>query len=174
MAPLARALIASALLLAAIPPASAAEMASRYTRHAYESCPVRPGGGAEPGSSERVCVGVDGIAVAWSADDDSSLIAFPRERGEWPTIGSFFEAGTTIEWRGPAGGRASAAIVRYRVGDSVGRLDRSRLLVYRLGPDASCIMGIVDGARPGANAAARGIADAAPGFACGRGRRVVL
>lgn len=167
-----RILLAAAVALVALP-AAAAE--SRYTRHDYQACPATPGSKPDPGTAARTCAGPAGIAVDWTADDDSSAVAFgPRERGDRPTLGSFFEAGTTIEWRGPAGGRPVAAILRYRVGDSVGRLDRSRLVVHRLGADASCVAGVVDGARPGANEAARALADTAAGFACGRDRPTLL
>jgi hypothetical protein len=165
-------LLAASLALIA-PAAAAAAQASRYTRHDYEACRATPA--SEPGAAQRDCAGADGVRVRWSAGDDSSRVGFgPVERGAFPAIGTFFEAGRTIEWRGPAGGPARAAILRYRVGASVGRLDGSRLLVHRLGPDASCVVGVVDGARPAANEAARGIADGADGFACGRDRPVVL
>jgi hypothetical protein len=121
------------------------------------------------------CPGKAGIAVVWTAGDDSSAVAFGAKALEEAVTdkAAFFEAGRTIEWRGPKGGKPQAAILRYATGASVGRLDGSRLVVHRLAPDgASCIIGSVDAHKPDANAAARRLADEkATSFRCGQDAR---
>lgn len=119
----------------------------------------------------RRCVGRADIAVVWTASDDSSSISFgAKPLDEELNIGPFFEVGSTIEWRGSVGGRPVAAIVRYAVGRRIGRLDGSRLVIYRLQADgASCIIGSVDGRAREANGRARILADTrAAEFVCGR------
>lgn len=150
-------------------PAQGAE--SRYTRHSFDTCPQV--GSPEPGIvANRQCRGPDGQAVDWSADDDSSSVTFgTRPLDEALGVETFFEVLPTIEWRGPPG-TPYAAIVRYRTGPSVGRLDRTRLVVYRLAPGGvSCIMAILSGG-PRANETARTLADTrASRFRCGTDRR---
>ena len=147
--------------------------ASSYTTHDYAKCRKDKGNG-DPVSVHR-CPGKAGIIVIWTAGDDSSAVEFGTKAVQ-ETISdkaAFFEAGKTIEWRSPKGGRPQAAILRYATGASVGKLDGSRLVVYRLAPDgASCIIGSVDARKPDANAAARRLADEkAPGFRCGQDAR---
>lgn len=158
-------------LLAA--PLHAQQWVSSYTTHDYAKCRKDKGNG-DPVSVHR-CPGKAGIAVTWTAGDDSSAVEFGAKALQ-ETISdkaAFFEAGKTIEWRGPKGKRPQAAIARYATGQNVGKLDGSRLVVYRLAPDgASCVVGSVDGRKPGANAAARRLADEkAAGFRCGQDAR---
>jgi hypothetical protein len=146
---------------------------SRYTRHVWQRCPAI--GSPEPGIvSRRRCPGAGGLAVTWTADSDSSSVSFgPRPVEEDLAIGSFFEAGDTIEWRAERGGsRPFAAVIRYRTGASVGRLDSSRLVIYRIEPGGrSCIMATLDGRASDANARARELADSrGPSFRCGSPR----
>lgn len=159
------------LILAAAAPAVAAPD-SVYTKHDYDRCPAAKS--SEPEAiTVRTCSGPNKTTVTWTADSDSSALSFGRAPVvEDLDIGSFFEAGTTIEWRSDADGRPFAAIVRYKVGKSVGALKESRLVVYRLEPGGrSCIMG--DVVEPQANAEARALADGlAAGFACGKTKRV--
>jgi hypothetical protein len=163
--------IGFATMLAA--PVRAEQWVSSYTSHDYAKCRKDKGDG-DPVSVHR-CRGKAGVIVIWTAGDDSSSVDF----GATPTPGTisdkaaFFEAGRTIEWRGPKGGRPQAAILRYATGQSVGKLDGSRLVVYRLTPDgSSCIVGSVDARKPGTNAAARRLADEkAAGFRCGQDAR---
>ncbi|QZN98779.1 hypothetical protein [Chenggangzhangella methanolivorans] len=111
--------------------------------------------------------------MTWTADSDSSALSFGRAPADEDLdIGSFFEAQPTIEWRLGADGRPAAAIVRYRVGRSVGKLTESRLVVYRLEPGGrSCIMG--DVVEPQANVKARALSDGLAGdFRCGSSKRV--
>lgn len=154
-------------------PAAAEQWASAYTSHDYARC-----GKAKPdadGVSVHRCTGRAGIAVIWTAGDDASAVGFgtrPADEAVIPEV-SFFEAGKTIEWRGPAGARPQAAILRYATGRRIGKLDGSRLVVYRLGADGtSCIIGSVDARKTGANTAARRLADTkAARFRCGQDAR---
>lgn len=154
-------------------PAAAEQWASAYTSHDYAKC-----GKAKPDEDDVAvhrCSGRAGIAVIWTAGDDASAVGFgtqPADEAILPGV-SFFEAGRTIEWRGPPGARPQAAILRYATGRRIGKLDGSRLVVYRLGSDGtSCIIGSVDARKSGANASARRLADGkAPGFRCGQDTR---
>ncbi|WP_332680529.1 hypothetical protein [Bosea sp. (in: a-proteobacteria)] len=153
---------------------AAEEPASDYTRHDYGKC--RKAGPDAEGVSVHRCAGKAGIPVIWTAGDDSSSVDFST-RPIAETISdkaSFFEAGGTIEWRGPKGGRPQAAILRYATGQNIGKLDGSRLVVYRLSPDGvSCVIGSVDGRAGDANAQARRLADEkAAGFRCGQDRKI--
>lgn len=161
-------------LLAALPLSFAAAQDSHYTRHDYASCEEAPS--AEPGIIDiRRCPGFGSIAVQWISEPDSSSVQFGDDPlDEYLDLGAAFEVGTTIEWRtGQAGGGPVAAIVRYRTGDSVARLSRSRLVVYRLAPSGhSCVLGMITGASD--NLKARELADAhAAAFACGTSKRIV-
>lgn len=153
--------------------ARAEQWASSYTSHDYAKCRKDKGDG-DPVSVHR-CPGKAGITVIWTAGDDSSAVEFGAKAAQ-ETISdkaAFFEAGKTIEWRGPKGGKPRAAILRYATGQNVGKLDGSRLVVYRLAPDgSSCIIGSVDARKPDANAAARRLADEkAASFRCGQDTR---
>ncbi|MGX1789723.1 hypothetical protein ACWIGM_23445 [Bosea sp. NPDC055332] len=160
-----------ATLLAA--PLHAEQWTSSYTTHDYAKCRKDKGNG-DPVAIHR-CPGKPGFTVIWTAGDDSSAVEFGAKALQ-ETISdkaAFFEVGRTIEWRGPKAARPQAAIVRYATGASVGKLDGSRLVVYRLAPDAaSCIIGSVDARKPDANATARRLADEkAAGFRCGQDAR---
>lgn len=167
-------LIALALLgLSACEPAAAQEMVSTYTRHDYEKCRRSPAGND---MAETTCVGAAGIKVVWTAEADSTSLSFGT-RGIGESLFEafeFFEVGNTIEWRGPKGGRPLIAIVRYRGGKSIDKLDASRLVVHRIGADGlSCIVGSVDARKPDANAQARKLADThARDFRCGQDKRI--
>jgi hypothetical protein len=153
-------------------PAAAQEMVSTYTRHDYEKCRKSPAGND---LAETICTGAVGIKVRWTAEADSSSVNF-GERGIGESLFEgldFFEAGNTIEWLGPKGGRPIVAIVRYRAGKRIGNLDVNRLVVHRIGVDGvSCIVGSVDGRKADANAQARKLADArGRDFRCGQDKR---
>ena len=161
-------------VLAALPLSFAVAQDSHYTRHDYDSCEEAPS--PEPGIIDvRRCIGLDGIAVTWISEPDSSSVQFgDNPLDEYLDLGAAFEVGTTIEWRtGEAGGSPVAAIVRYRSGDSIASLKRSQLVIYRLAPSGrSCVLGMVTGASD--NLKARELADAhAPAFACGTSKRLV-
>jgi hypothetical protein len=154
-------------------PLRAEQWASSYTAHDYAKCRKDKGNG-DPVSVHR-CPGKAGLAVIWTAGDDSSAVEFGAKALQ-ETISdkaAFFEVGRTIEWRGPKGGKPQAAIVRYATGQNVGKLDGNRLVVYRLAPDgSSCIIGSVDARKPDANVAARRLAEErAASFRCGQDAR---
>ncbi len=169
-------LAAAAALLASAGAGQAAEMKhSVYTRHVYSKCPAAKS--PTQGSSEtRICLGA-GVNVFWISDDDGAAIAFgPHPIKESLDIAPFIEAGDTIEWRSTeaSGGVPVAAIVRYRIGQRIGALNQTRLVVYRLEPGGkSCVMAVVK--EPGANEKARAAADRnAAGFSCGSSKRLEL
>lgn len=159
---------------AVLAPSSASANDSAYTRHVWDKCPEIKGDDSD-GVMRRGCVGHAGIRVVWYAGDASSAIEFgDKPLDEILDFGSFFEVRDTIEWRMTAPGRRPfAAIVRYATGQWVGRLDGSRLVVYRLAEDGrSCVVGSVNGRAANANEQARALADAhAPSFQCGRSAR---
>lgn len=170
---LARLALAIGIATLSVAPLRAEQWVSSYTTHEYTKCRKDQGNG-DPVSVHR-CPGKAGITVIWTAGDDSSAVEFGAKALQ-ETISAkaaFFEAGKTIEWRGPKGGKPQAAILRYATGANVGKLDGSRLVVYRLAADgSSCILGSVDARKPDANAAARRLADEkAPSFRCGRDAR---
>ncbi|WP_232631764.1 hypothetical protein [Methylobacterium sp. Leaf118] len=167
-------LSAAFLLLQGSAGMAAPPLASAYTRHDFSTCRALPS--PHPDVVEvRRCAGLGGIPVVWTNEPDASAVAFGRteESGPIPGLDTFFAVRGTIEWRGPATGaglRPRAAIVRYDTGPSI-RLGASRLVVYRLVPGGACVMGVLDGAAPTANAAARALVDrAAAGFVCGRSK----
>lgn len=147
-------------------PAPAPAQESRYTRVDFSKCPEAKS--PEPGVIEvRRCVGPGGVPVTLTSEPDAALVTFGKAPlDEALGLGSFHQPGDTIEWRG------DAAIVRYQVGASVEKLDRSVLAVYRLERSGrSCVMAIVH--EPGANVKARRVADAeAPRFRCGTSARL--
>ena len=174
--------IALATLVVAIPvmsgPACAAEFASTYTRHDFQTCAKRRS--PEPGIIDvRACSGHGGTPVVWTGEPDSSSVAFGKGEGEpIPGLDTFYEPRGTVEWRGPSSGgsvRPVAAILRYDTGPAIGRLSSSRLVVYRLAPGGrSCVMGVVRGSTQDANAAARALIDRnAAGFVCGKNEAIV-
>lgn len=169
--------VVTLVMLMALPalaalPAFAGE--SSYTRYDYEACAKRPSPHADV-VEIRQCKGVAGISVVWTAEPDASSVDFGRAKSERiPLLDTFFEAGRTIEWRGPRHGGAVkplAAIIRYETGPRIGKLDKSLLVIHRLMPSgASCVMGVV----AGSNEAARALADThAEGFVCGRSKAIL-
>lgn len=156
---------------------ASAQIASKYTKHDYGKCPETVALESE-GVTVRSCRGLAGYEVQWIDEPDASSVQFGQTRTlESMDIGEFFEVGTTIEWRGPSGGKTmqpSAAIVRYAVGQSIGGPRNSKLVVSRLKDGKSCIMAVVDGRSAEANAKAREIVDhAAESFKCGVSKRIV-
>ncbi len=166
------AVVSIAMLILGVSPHPAAAQESITTRHSYEQCAKARS--PEPGVIEvRRCIGPSGIAVVWMSEPDSSSIRFassPLE--ESPQIGAAFEAGPAIEWRsGKTGKTPVAAIVSYRAGDSVGKLDKSRLVVHRIEPSGrSCIMAVVTGNDAGQKARLL-IDSSAERFVCGKSKR---
>ncbi len=157
-------------------PAFAGE--SSYTRHDYEACAKRPS--PHPGVVEiRQCKGLAGIPVVWTAEPDASSVDFGKattlaKSETIPLLDTFYEAGRTVEWRGPVIGGAMkplAAIIRYATGPGIGNLGKSRLVIHRLMPNgATCVMGVV----AGTNEQARALVDShAAEFVCGRSKAIL-
>lgn len=166
------ALAALAAILALAAPAEGRTFDSHYSRFDYANCRERES--PEPGIVDvRVCEGFGNVDVVWTAEPDGSEVEFGNDADAASLgLGDFHEAGDTVEWRThrrDGNVAAIAAIVRYWYGPNVGRLDQSRLVVYRIEPSGrSCVMSLVDGNRPNANAEARQIADRwSAGFVCG-------
>lgn len=162
--------LTAATLVFASSPSTAQQ--SITTRHTYEKCRKAPS--PEAGVIEvRRCSGPSGIAVVWMSEPDNSSVSFgSNPLDEDLEIGAAFEAGDAIEWRSGKIGKAPvAAIVSYRTGDSVGKLDKSRLVVHRIEPSGrSCIMGAVTGSEAGNKA--RALVDgSAERFICGKSKR---
>jgi hypothetical protein len=147
------------ILLGSVLPASAQEIASTYTKHAYEQCRELPS--PEPDVVElRECDGVGGVKVRWGNGPDASWIQF-SEADQDLRLGSFFVVGPTIEWRGPVVNgviEPRTAIVRYHTGSNVGSLSKSSLVIYRLAGEA-CAVAVQPGNVPKANEVARLTAD---------------
>jgi hypothetical protein len=166
------AIVLVGMMIFSLSPLSAAAQESITTRHTYEKCREAPS--PEPDVIEvRRCSGPLGITVIWMSEPDSSSVRFGDPLDEDMDLGAAFEAGTVIEWRsGKAGNSPVAAIVSYQTGDSVGRLDRSRLVVHRIEPSGrSCIMSVVSGS--GATNKARALIDrSADQFFCGKNKPV--
>lgn len=167
---------AACALVAASSVVPAASFDSAYTRIDYEACPVLKE--TETGSLHR-CAGCAGIPVVFDSDEHGGLIGFgPKLETtgiDW-LARHFAEAEPTIEWRGRRSGarvRPVAAIVRMSVtrGESISGPRQPVLAAYRLPNGRGCVAALLDGARRGANADARRIADtAAQHFRCGRDR----
>lgn len=166
--------------------ASAQEMSSAYTKFdAGKTCRHTPGRDVEDYGSWR-CPGYGGLILFLSAGDQRMQVSFGRNakaaadelaaEETFPGFNSVYSG--TVEWRIeklPDGRtRPFATILRWNVmtdadvtrgdGKSTGR----RLVVTRLNPGGVCHVGYVDARAPGANDAARKLADEkARGFRCG-------
>lgn len=170
------ALIAAGFVVWLSTPAEAGVFQSLYSKFDYQTCAEAPS--PEPDVVDvRSCNGPQGVKVIWSGAPDSSDVAFGGDLiGGGVELGDFFEAGDTIEWRTRKRNGTTtveAAILRYWTGPNIGKLDESKLVVYRLEPSGgSCVLGVVAGGTPNANAKARQMADRwAQGFRCGTSAR---
>ncbi len=165
-------ILAGAAVWLGLAAGASADPRSTYTEHRYATCPE--GKSPEPGVIEvRRCSGPIGLAVTWMGDDDSAVITFGRApMTESVDLAEFYTPMSRIEWRGASAADPApvSAIVRYRVGKSVGALKETRLVVYRIEPSGrSCVMAVLR--EPGANQRARDIVDArAATFRCGAKR----
>ncbi|MFT4096552.1 MAG: hypothetical protein QM651_05475 [Rhodoblastus sp.] len=162
-----RAAILIAGLIGALAAERAAAAESAYTKFDWEKCRKTA---AEDDVVIRRCNGPDGVAVHINNGADAAFVSFGAKgvRGE-TQLGEFYFPKDTVEWR-RSGGKPFAAILRYDIGKAIGGPFRSALVVYKLeGSASSCIVAILDSARPDANARARTLADeAAPKFSCGK------
>lgn len=178
--------IAVLVAVSASMPASAQEIFSAYTKFdADKTCKHTKGTDVEDYGSWR-CPGYGGLMVFLSAGDQRMQVSFGTiakkaedevAAGEtFPGFNSVYEG--TIEWRVeklPNGKtRPFATILRWNTrteadadrddGKSTGRT----LVVTRLNPGGVCHVGYVEARAPGANEAARKLADEkARSFKCG-------
>jgi hypothetical protein len=186
-----RRVIAGLSVLAALSvvasPASAQEIFSAYTKFdADKTCKHTKGLEEEEDYGSWRCPGYGGLIVYLSAGDQRMQVSFGTSEkkaqdevaaGEtFPGFNSVYEG--TVEWRLeklPNGKmRPFATILRWNTrtdadaeredGKSTGRT----LVVTRLNPGGVCQVGYVDARTPGANEAARKLADEkARSFKCG-------
>jgi hypothetical protein len=173
-------------VLPAVAQTASPEIFFVYTKfNAEKGCKHTRGRDVEDYGSWR-CAGHDGIMVLLSAGDQRMTMSFgktAKQAGQekassetFPGFNSVYDG--TIEWRIEklANGkqRPFATIVRWNTrteadgerddGKSTGRT----FVVTRLGPNGVCHVGYVDARQPGANEAARKLADEkARTFKCG-------
>jgi hypothetical protein len=176
----------SALAVSGAGPAHAQDVFSAYTKFdADRTCKHAPGRDVEDYGSWR-CPGYGGLIVYLTAGDQRMHVSFgtnaKKAAGElaaqqtFPGFNSVYSG--TVEWRVeklPNGKtRPFATILRWsvRTAADVERGDNGStgqmLVVTRLNPGGVCHVGYVDARSPGANEAARKLADAkARSFKCG-------
>jgi hypothetical protein len=160
-----------AILLGALAAAPAAgqrgRISSVYTSLDVRRCAVMLH--EEEGSSRTWrCRGHAGVPLIVMLGDDRYDIDAGEDNGEWESPGRFSLPGPRVEWR-LRGGRPFAII--YRLLLSGGEQPNSSVLavesIGRAG-HAGCLVAMIDGALPNANALARARADArAEAFRCG-------
>ena len=176
---------------ASITPALAQEASNQEVFSVYSAFDAGKTCKHKPGSEEEdygswACPGYGGLNVYLSAGDQRMQVSFGRSEGAasrekaasetFPGFNSVYQG--TVEWRMeklPNGKtRAFATILRWNTrteadgerddGKSTGRT----LVVTRLNPGGVCHVGYVDALKPGANKAARKLADEkARSFKCG-------
>lgn len=162
-----RILAAAALLAAAPAAAQPGRITSVYTGLDVARC-ARIAHQDEGSSSTWRCRGYAGIPLIVMSGDDRVDIDAGEDNGEWEAPGRFSVPGPRVEWR-LRGGRSFAVIYRLLLSGS--DLPRSSLLaVESIGRPghAGCLVAMIDGRLPNANALARARADArAASFRCG-------
>lgn len=154
--------------LAATPAAAQpGRVTSIYTSLDVARC-ARTSHDEESGSATWRCRGHAGIPLFVLAGDDRYDIDAGENNGEWEAPGRFSLPGPRIEWR-MRRGRPFAII--YRLLLSGNDLPNSSVLaVESIGRPgrAGCLVAMIDGGLPNANALARARADArAASFRCG-------
>ena len=163
---------ALAALLGALtvaPPAAAqpGRITSVYTSLDVARCTVTAR--EEEGSSTTWrCRGHAGVPLIVLSGDDRYDIDAGEDNGEWESPGRFSSPGPRVEWR-LRGGRPFAIIYRLLLSGN-DLPNASVLAVESIGRrgQAGCLVALVDGALPNANALARARADArAAAFRCG-------
>jgi hypothetical protein len=178
--------VASAASLSGTP-ATAQEILSAYTKFdADKTCKHSKGTEVEDYGSWR-CPGYGGLIVRLSAGDQRMTVSFgssaKKAQGEvaagetFPGFNSVYEG--VVEWRiekRPDGKLVPfATILRWNTRTEAdakrddGRSTGRTLVVTRLNPGGVCHIGYVDARAPGANEAARKLADEkARNFKCGK------
>jgi hypothetical protein len=182
-------LVISAIVLAALGPASAARAQQVFSAYssfdADKTCKHTPGREIEDYGS-WVCPGHAGLIVRLSAGDQRMQVSFGRNARAaadedaasqtFPGFNSVYKG--TIEWRMeklPNGRvRPFATILRWTTRTAAdaerddGKSSGQTFVVTRLNPGGVCHIGYVDARSPGANEAARKLADEkARNFKCG-------
>ena len=153
------------ILLAAL--AAAPLYTSVYTSLDVSRCRVLER--IEEGDSVRWrCPGHAGIPLFVSAGDGRYDVDAGVDNEEWESLGGFHTLGPRVEWR-LYRGRPIAIIFRY-VQSGPDQPPGTRLAVESIGRAGrrGCLIAMIDGAWPNANAVARERADRrALGFRCG-------
>jgi hypothetical protein len=148
---------------------TAAAQVSTYTD--LRGCPVVAGQGTD--IVTRACEGPGGWGLRLESDPDRERLTVLRpDRRAMPLpldtlvqAGPASNVGPLVEWRGPAGGRPSALIVRYGYPDQAdGTVWHSDLVVASLA-DGVCVLGRI-GRDPRQNERARALADRAGQAPC--------
>lgn len=162
---------AIALALGALAATSAGTPPGRVTS-VYTSLDVarcaRTAHDEESGSATWRCRGHAGIPLFVMAGDDRYDIDAGEDNGEWEAPGRFSLPGPRVEWR-LRGGRPFAIVYRLLLSGNE-QPNSSVLAVESIGRPghAGCLVAMVDGRLPNANALARARADArAASFRCG-------
>lgn len=123
----------------------------------------------EEGESVRWrCPGLAGIPLLVSTGDGRFDVDAGVDNGEWEALGGFHTLGPRVEWR-LRRGRPIAIIFRY-IQSGPDQPPGTRLAVESIGRAGrpGCLISMIDGAFPNANAVARERADRrAEGFRCG-------
>ncbi|HYJ28773.1 MAG TPA: hypothetical protein VEW25_00345 [Allosphingosinicella sp.] len=162
-----RTLAVAALLVAAPAAAQPGRVTSVYTDLDVARC-TRTAHEDEGSSTIWRCRGHAGIPLIVMSGDDRVDIDAGEDNGEWEAPGRFSVPGPRVEWR-LRRGRPFAII--YRLLLSGNDLPNASLLaVESIGRPghAGCLVAMIDGALPNANALARARADArAAAFRCG-------
>jgi hypothetical protein len=123
---------------------------------------------AESGAMSWRCPGYGGVPLYVSEDDDRFDVDAGLDNGEWEALGGFNRLGPRVEWR-LRRGRPIAIIYRYIL-TGADQPPGTRLAVKSIGRrgHAGCLVSMIDGAAPNANALARQRADTrAQAFRCG-------
>lgn len=165
--------------LSLAPPLAAAAPQSRYTSIENKDCKFAPVG-KEPGDAEdqlKTCPGLGGARVLVNAFHTRLRIGFAwpgRPKVEAvPNVVEAWSAGMKIEWRGLTGAKGFepyAATVRMLFPDEgTGKARHTVLAVIRIKRGEACLIGAVDiVANKDGYELARGLADGAPSFTCGK------
>jgi hypothetical protein len=153
------------ILLAAL--AAAPAYTSTYTNLDVEHCRVLER--IEEGESiSWRCPGYAGIPLFVSTGDGRYDVDAGADNGEWEALGGFHTLGPRVEWRLHRG-RPIAIIFRY-IQSGPDQPPGTRLAVESISRAGrrGCLIAMIDGAWPQANAVARERADRrAEGFRCG-------
>jgi hypothetical protein len=170
--------------LALAPAVQAQTQLSQYSGIGQPHCRTVQGSAARPADDHDVvverCPTSVGLEVikAYRGTAVQVTVARPGWGKTEPQLGTGFDVGDTIEWRGRRDGarfRPGAAILRLRSRMDDGRLG-SVLAILRIERDRACPVAWLDAAAlPDANARAREAADAAIAtFRCGTSRPGII